>query len=162
MFSSSSSECHALCHPKCSPCLPSTCGMSSDCSLHLSEGLCRDKISSPGQQLKEAGGHMHLEGWMKQPRSAGKRLHPHCSHGEEEEQMHIPSLALSFTSRLSQASLISLLISVDRNGKRGQGWERKYVILDGTKVSIFDIEPREGVSCDACVSVYDVLDEYCC
>ncbi|XP_041854301.1 citron Rho-interacting kinase isoform X7 [Melanotaenia boesemani] len=90
-------ECHALCHPKCSACLPSTCGMSSDCSLHLSEGLCRDKGSSPAQQLKEAGGHMHLEGWMKQP----------------------------------------------RNGKRGQGWERKYVVLDGTKVSIYDIEPRE-------------------
>ncbi|XP_053727536.1 citron Rho-interacting kinase isoform X3 [Synchiropus splendidus] len=87
-------ECHALCHPKCSPCLPSTCGMSSDCSLHLSEGLCRDKGS---QQLKEAGGHMHLEGWMKLP----------------------------------------------RNGKRGQGWERKYVVLDGTKVSIYEIEPRE-------------------
>ncbi|KAG7222141.1 hypothetical protein INR49_016713, partial [Caranx melampygus] len=90
-------ECHALCHPKCSPCLPATCGMSSDCSLHLSEGLCRDKGNSPGQQLKEAGGHMHLEGWMKQP----------------------------------------------RNGKRGQGWERKYVVLDGTKVSIYEIEPRE-------------------
>ncbi|XP_027134022.1 citron Rho-interacting kinase isoform X6 [Larimichthys crocea] len=90
-------ECHALCHPKCSPCLPATCGMSSDCSLHLSEGLCRDKGSSPGQQLKEASGHMHLEGWMKQP----------------------------------------------RNGKRGQGWERKYMVLDGTKVSIYEIEPRE-------------------
>lgn len=69
-ISSFSSECHALCHPKCSPCLPATCGMSSDCSLHLSEGLCRDKGSSPGQQLKEASGHMHLEGWMKQPRLA--------------------------------------------------------------------------------------------
>ncbi|KAM3867824.1 citron Rho-interacting kinase [Diretmus argenteus] len=90
-------ECHALCHPKCSPCLPATCGLSSDCALHLSEGLCRDKGSSPGQQLKEASGHMHLEGWMKQP----------------------------------------------RNGKRGQGWERKYVVLDGTKVSIYEIEPRE-------------------
>ncbi|XP_034452568.1 citron Rho-interacting kinase isoform X3 [Hippoglossus hippoglossus] len=90
-------ECHALCHPKCSPCLPATCGMSSDCSLHLSDGLCRDKGSAPGQQLKEAGGHMHLEGWMKLP----------------------------------------------RNGKRGQGWERKYVVLDGTKVSIYEIEPRE-------------------
>ncbi|KAM7018019.1 citron Rho-interacting kinase isoform 2-T2 [Tautogolabrus adspersus] len=90
-------ECHALCHPKCSPCLPATCGMSSDCSLHLSDGLCRDKGSSSAQQLKEAGGHMHLEGWMKQP----------------------------------------------RNGKRGQGWERKYVVLDGTKVSIYEIEPRE-------------------
>ncbi|XP_029916742.1 citron Rho-interacting kinase isoform X3 [Myripristis murdjan] len=90
-------ECHALCHPKCSPCLPATCGLSSDCALHLSEALCRDKGNSPGQQLKEASGHMHLEGWMKQP----------------------------------------------RNGKRGQGWERKYVVLDGTKVSIYEIEPRE-------------------
>ncbi|KAA8578928.1 hypothetical protein FQN60_017521 [Etheostoma spectabile] len=90
-------ECHALCHPKCSPSLPATCGMSSDCSLHLSEGLCRDKGSSQGQQLKEASGHMHLEGWMKQP----------------------------------------------RNGKRGQGWERKYMVLDGTKVSIYETEPRE-------------------
>ncbi|XP_019740713.1 citron Rho-interacting kinase isoform X1 [Hippocampus comes] len=90
-------ECHALCHPKCSPCLPATCGMSSDCSLHLSEGSCREKGNSSGQQLKDASGHMHLEGWMKQP----------------------------------------------RNGKRGQGWERKYVVLDGTKVSIFESEPRE-------------------
>uniref|UniRef100_A0A3B3E0A0 Citron rho-interacting serine/threonine kinase b n=1 Tax=Oryzias melastigma TaxID=30732 RepID=A0A3B3E0A0_ORYME len=107
-------ECHALCHPKCSPCLPATCGMSSDCSLHLSEGLCRDKGSSPAQQLKETGGHMHLEGWMKQP----------------------------------------------RNGKRGQGWERKYVVLDGTKLSIFDIEPREGTPLeefDLCLSDGEVL-----
>ena len=34
-----------------------------------------------------------------------------------------------------------------RNGKRGQGWERKYVVLDGTKVSVFEIEPREGILC---------------
>uniref|UniRef100_A0A3Q3X2J0 Uncharacterized protein n=1 Tax=Mola mola TaxID=94237 RepID=A0A3Q3X2J0_MOLML len=106
-------ECHALCHPKCSPCLPATCGMSSDCSLHLSK-MCRDKGSSPGQQLKDAGGHMHLEGWMKQP----------------------------------------------RNGKRGQGWERKYMVLDGTKVSIYDIEPREGgplEELDLCLSEGEVV-----
>uniref|UniRef100_A0A8C9Z4B5 Citron rho-interacting serine/threonine kinase n=1 Tax=Sander lucioperca TaxID=283035 RepID=A0A8C9Z4B5_SANLU len=108
-------ECHALCHPKCSPSLPATCGMSSDCSLHLSEGLCRDKGSSQGQQLKEASGHMHLEGWMKQP----------------------------------------------RNGKRGQGWERKYMVLDGTKVSIYEIEPREGLKpleeFDLCMSDGEVV-----
>ncbi|XP_023197944.1 citron Rho-interacting kinase-like isoform X1 [Xiphophorus maculatus] len=109
-------ECHALCHPKCSACLPATCGMSSDCSLHLSEGLCRDKGSSQGQQIKEAGGHMHLEGWMKQP----------------------------------------------RNGKRGQGWERKYVVLDGTKVSIYEIEPREDSvkpleEFDLCLSEGEVM-----
>lgn len=34
---------------------------------------------------------------------------------------------------------------LNRNGKRGQqGWERKYVVLDGTKVSIYETEPREG------------------
>lgn len=61
-------ECHALCHPKCSRCLPATCGMPGDCALHMAEGLCRDKGSSPGLQLKEASGHVRLEGWMKQPR----------------------------------------------------------------------------------------------
>ncbi|XP_016339994.1 citron Rho-interacting kinase-like, partial [Sinocyclocheilus anshuiensis] len=41
-------ECRTLCHPKCSPCLPATCGLP----------------------VKEASGHMRLEGWMKQPRCA--------------------------------------------------------------------------------------------
>ncbi|KAI1882468.1 hypothetical protein AGOR_G00251070 [Albula goreensis] len=90
-------ECHALCHPKCSPCLPATCGLPAEYSL--GEGPFRDKTSSsPATQNKEASGHIRLEGWMKQP----------------------------------------------RNGKRGQqGWERKYVVLDGTKVSLYDTEPRE-------------------
>nr|XP_023696599.1 citron Rho-interacting kinase-like isoform X8 [Paramormyrops kingsleyae] len=91
-------ECRALCHPKCSPCLPATCGPPAEHAAHLlSEGLCRDKAGSPGQQAKEAGGHVRLEGWMKQP----------------------------------------------RNGKRGPVWERKYVVLDGTKVLVYEIEPRE-------------------
>ncbi|XP_064210250.1 citron rho-interacting kinase isoform X2 [Anguilla rostrata] len=90
-------ECRALCHPKCSPCLPATCGLPAELALHFSEALCRDKANSPGLQVKEASGHVRLEGWMKQP----------------------------------------------RNGKRGQGWERKYVVLDGTKVSIYETEPRE-------------------
>lgn len=59
--------------------------------------------------------------------------------------------------------VVTWVLSVGRNGKRGQGWERKYVVLDGTKVSIYDIEPREGVSPNARVSVYEVLAEcYCC
>ncbi|CAN9512415.1 unnamed protein product [Ophioblennius macclurei] len=91
-------ECHTLCHPKCSPCLPATCGLPAEYATHFSEALCREKANSPALQVKEASGHVRLEGWMKQP----------------------------------------------RNGKRGQqGWERKYVVLDGTKVSVFDTEPRE-------------------
>uniref|UniRef100_A0AAR2L122 Citron Rho-interacting kinase n=1 Tax=Pygocentrus nattereri TaxID=42514 RepID=A0AAR2L122_PYGNA len=92
-------ECHTLCHPKCSPCLPATCGLPPEYATHFSEALCRDKANSPALQVKEASGHVRLEGWMKQP----------------------------------------------RNGKRGQqGWESKYVVLDGTKVSIYESEPREG------------------
>ncbi|KAM4583042.1 citron rho-interacting kinase [Fundulus diaphanus] len=91
-------ECHTLCHPKCSPCLPATCGLPAEYATHFSEALCREKANSPALQMKEATGHVRLEGWMKQP----------------------------------------------RNGKRGQqGWERKYVILDGTKLSIYDTEPTE-------------------
>ncbi|XP_068576347.1 citron rho-interacting kinase isoform X2 [Cebidichthys violaceus] len=91
-------ECNTLCHPKCSPCLPATCGLPAEYATHFSEALCREKANSPALQVKEASGHVRLEGWMKQP----------------------------------------------RNGKRGQqGWERKYVVLDGTKVSIYDTEPRE-------------------
>ncbi|XP_023140109.2 citron rho-interacting kinase isoform X8 [Amphiprion ocellaris] len=91
-------KCHTLCHPKCSPCLPATCGLPAEYATHFSEALCREKANSPALQVKEASGHVRLEGWMKQP----------------------------------------------RNGKRGQqGWERKYVVLDGTKVSIYDTEPRE-------------------
>ncbi|XP_076867854.1 LOW QUALITY PROTEIN: citron Rho-interacting kinase [Brachyhypopomus gauderio] len=91
-------ECHTLCHPKCSPCLPATCGLPPEYATHFSEALCRDKANSPALQVKEAAGHVRLEGWMKQP----------------------------------------------RNAKRGQqGWESKYVVLDGTKVSIYESEPRE-------------------
>ncbi|XP_034022965.1 LOW QUALITY PROTEIN: citron Rho-interacting kinase [Thalassophryne amazonica] len=91
-------ECHTLCHPKCSPCLPATCGLPAEYATHFSEALCREKANSPALQVKEASGHVRLEGWMKQP----------------------------------------------RNGKRGQqGWERKYVVLDGTRVSIYDTEPSE-------------------
>ncbi|XP_059405353.1 citron rho-interacting kinase isoform X6 [Carassius carassius] len=91
-------ECRTLCHPKCSPCLPATCGLPAEYATHFTEALCRDKASSPAPPLKEASGHMRLEGWMKQP----------------------------------------------RNGKRGQqGWERKYVVLDGTKLSIYESEPTE-------------------
>ncbi|XP_059404900.1 citron Rho-interacting kinase-like isoform X4 [Carassius carassius] len=91
-------ECRTLCHPKCSPCLPATCGLPAEYTTHFSEALCRDRSSSPAQQVKEASGHMRLEGWMKQP----------------------------------------------RNSKRGQqGWERKYVVLDGTKLSIYESEPSE-------------------
>ncbi|KAM6423572.1 citron Rho-interacting kinase isoform 6-T6 [Liasis olivaceus] len=92
-------ECQMMCHPKCSACLPATCGLPAEYATHFSEAFCRDKLNSPGLQLKEPGSGLRLEGWMKVP----------------------------------------------RNNKRGQqGWDRKYVVLEGTKVLVYDTETREA------------------
>ncbi|NWT03517.1 CTRO kinase, partial [Mionectes macconnelli] len=92
-------ECQVMCHPKCSTCLPATCGLPGEYAMHFSEAFCRDKMNSPGLQLKEPSSSLRLEGWMKVP----------------------------------------------RNNKRGQqGWDRKYIVLEGTKVLIYDAEAREA------------------
>uniref|UniRef100_A0A8C6JWN8 Citron Rho-interacting kinase n=1 Tax=Melopsittacus undulatus TaxID=13146 RepID=A0A8C6JWN8_MELUD len=92
-------ECQVMCHPKCSTCLPATCGLPAEYAMHFSEAFCRDKMNSPGLQLKEPSSSLRLEGWMKVP----------------------------------------------RNNKRGQqGWDRKYIVLEGTKVLIYDAEAREA------------------
>lgn len=62
------SECQVMCHPKCSTCLPATCGLPAEYATHFSEAFCRDKMNSPGLQLKEPGSSLRLEGWMKVPR----------------------------------------------------------------------------------------------
>ncbi|XP_055016944.1 citron Rho-interacting kinase-like [Boleophthalmus pectinirostris] len=69
-------ECRLLCHPKCSPCAPSTCGLPAELATHFSESLCRDKNNSPAPPLNEASGHVRLEGWMKQPRSVSHAPRP--------------------------------------------------------------------------------------
>ncbi|EDM13858.1 citron, isoform CRA_b [Rattus norvegicus] len=92
-------ECQVMCHPKCSTCLPATCGLPAEYATHFTEAFCRDKVSSPGLQSKEPSSSLHLEGWMKVP----------------------------------------------RNNKRGQqGWDRKYIVLEGSKVLIYDNEAREA------------------
>ncbi|XP_053325723.1 citron Rho-interacting kinase isoform X2 [Spea bombifrons] len=92
-------ECQVMCHPKCSSCLPATCGLPAEYATHFTEAFCREKMNSPGMQLKEPSGSVRLEGWMKIP----------------------------------------------RNNKRGQqGWDRKYVVLEGSKILIFDSELKEG------------------
>ncbi|KAJ7423718.1 Citron Rho-interacting kinase [Willisornis vidua] len=81
-----------------SKCL-ATCGLPAEYATHFSEAFCRDKMNSPGLQLKEPSSTLRLEGWMKVP----------------------------------------------RNNKRGQqGWDRKYIVLEGTKVLIYDAEAREA------------------
>ncbi|XP_033255874.1 citron Rho-interacting kinase isoform X5 [Orcinus orca] len=92
-------ECQVMCHPKCSTCLPATCGLPAEYATHFTEAFCRDKMNSPGLQTKEPSSGLHLEGWMKVP----------------------------------------------RNNKRGQqGWDRKYIVLEGSKVLIYDSEAREA------------------
>ncbi|XP_043925695.1 citron Rho-interacting kinase [Protopterus annectens] len=92
-------ECQVMCHPKCSSCSPATCGLPAEYATHFSEAFCREKVSSPGLQIKEPSSSVRLEGWMKLP----------------------------------------------RNNKRGQqGWERKYIVLEGSKLSVFDSDSREA------------------
>lgn len=53
---------------------------------------------------------------------------------------------------VSVSLCVSLVLSVSdslclRNNKRGQqGWDRKYIVLEGSKVLIYDNEAREGTS----------------
>ncbi|XP_075424502.1 citron Rho-interacting kinase isoform X6 [Ascaphus truei] len=92
-------ECQVMCHPKCSTCLPATCGLPAEYATHFTEAFCREKMNSPGMPLKDASGLVRLEGWMKIP----------------------------------------------RNNKRGQqGWDRKYIVLEGSKLLVFDSELKEG------------------
>ncbi|XP_038648042.1 citron Rho-interacting kinase isoform X4 [Scyliorhinus canicula] len=92
-------ECQVMCHPKCSSCLPATCGLPVEYATHFTKAFCRDKMNSPGLQLKDPAAGMHLESWMKVP----------------------------------------------RNGKRGQqGWERKYIILEGSKVLLYENDSIDG------------------
>lgn len=49
-------------------------------------------------------------------------------------------ISLTYLERLQNVCLLPDC----RNGKRGQGWERKYVVLEGNKVLTYETEPREG------------------
>ncbi|XP_055511208.1 citron Rho-interacting kinase isoform X2 [Leucoraja erinacea] len=92
-------ECQVICHPKCSSCLPATCGLPAEYATHFTKAFCRDKMNSPGLQLKDPTSNVRLEGWMKVP----------------------------------------------RNGKRGQqGWERKYIVLEGSKVLLYENDSIDG------------------
>uniref|UniRef100_UPI00398F48EE citron Rho-interacting kinase-like isoform X2 n=1 Tax=Pristiophorus japonicus TaxID=55135 RepID=UPI00398F48EE len=92
-------ECQVMCHPKCSSCLPATCGLPAEYATHFTKAFCRDKMNSPGLQLKDPAANVRLEGWMKVP----------------------------------------------RNGKRGQqGWERKYIVLEGSKVLLYENDSIDG------------------
>lgn len=106
--------------------------MPTEYALHLSEALCRERGNTSA--MKDAGVHMRLEGWMKQLRYIP--LH------RSRNSIHI-SCVEDTTCHFRCAVMDSF--SFCRNGKRGQGWERKYVVLDAYKVITYEAEPRDGL-----------------
>lgn len=76
-------ECQVMCHPKCSTCLPATCGLPAEYATHFTEAFCRDKMNSPGLQTKEPSSSLHLEGWMKVPRYHGRVARAGAGAGDE-------------------------------------------------------------------------------
>lgn len=88
-------ECQLMCHPKCSTCLPATCGLPAEYATHFTEAFCRDKMNSPGLQSKEPSSSLHLEGWMKVPRYHCRVAWAQAGAGPEGPQL----LPLSVSSR---------------------------------------------------------------
>ncbi|XP_077995775.1 citron Rho-interacting kinase-like [Glandiceps talaboti] len=84
-------ECHQVCHPKCAPLLPHTCGLPSQLMEHFSDAITHS-ISPAMSNDSTEDSLVALEGWMKVPR-AGK-----------------------------------------------QGWDKKWVTLEGTKVCTYEKE----------------------
>lgn len=80
-------ECQVMCHPKCSTCLPATCGLPAEYAMHFTEAFCRDKMNSPGLQTKEPSSSLHLEGWMKVPRYHCRVARAGAGTGEEWQNM---------------------------------------------------------------------------
>lgn len=134
-------ECQVMCHPKCSTCLPATCGLPAEYATHFTEAFCRDKMNSPGLQSKEPGSSLHLEGWMKVPRclQGGPCSGRGWRDGHSQVSLREPS------HLLLRSDIFLFHLSFPRNNKRGQqGWDRKYIVLEGSKVLIYDNEAREG------------------
>lgn len=80
-------ECQVMCHPKCSTCLPATCGLPAEYATHFTEAFCRDKMNSPGLQTKEPSSGLHLEGWMKVPRYCCKAVRAGVGSGEGRQDV---------------------------------------------------------------------------
>lgn len=146
-----------MCHPKCSTCLPATCGLPAEYATHFTEAFCRDKMNSPGLQAKEPSSSLHLEGWMKVPRYHCRAAGPGgCWLGRPQAPSSLDVFRgvslLGFSPRHPcfqpgswEFTRVSFPSLSPRNNKRGQqGWDRKYIVLEGSKVLIYDNEAREG------------------
>lgn len=61
-------ECSVVCHPKCAPSLPATCGLPTDYAIHFSSILDQAKSIST-TRLSTAELRLQMKGWLKVPRS---------------------------------------------------------------------------------------------
>uniref|UniRef100_A0A8C4QQ41 non-specific serine/threonine protein kinase n=1 Tax=Eptatretus burgeri TaxID=7764 RepID=A0A8C4QQ41_EPTBU len=53
--------CQVMSHPKCSQCLPATCGLPAEYASHFADVLCRERLNSPG--LHPSHGRQSALGW---------------------------------------------------------------------------------------------------
>ncbi|XP_033627740.1 citron Rho-interacting kinase-like [Asterias rubens] len=90
-------ECHQVCHPKCAPSMPHTCGLPSQYVQHFSHAM-HSKTASPTVGCPVTGDSeaIALQSWMKIPR-VGK-----------------------------------------------SGWDKKWVVLEGTKLCVYEKENTNG------------------
>ena len=60
-------------------------------------------------------------------------------------------------TRFFQVQTVLSHVCLPRNNKRGQqGWDRKYIVLEGSKVLIYDNEAREGKLMSRGISLHAV------
>ena len=61
-------ECHQVCHPKCAPSLPHTCGLPSQYVQHFSHAMHCKSASPKVGPVKGDNETVTLQSWMKIPR----------------------------------------------------------------------------------------------
>ena len=60
-------ECEVVCHPKCAPLLPATCGIPTEYVRHFADTMSRAKAVST-MKLSVADLRLEMKGWMKAPK----------------------------------------------------------------------------------------------
>ena len=64
------SECAIICHTKCAPSLPNTCGLPSKLASHFNNSTKENRVSSAERDsaFDSASGDVRMSGWLKIPR----------------------------------------------------------------------------------------------
>lgn len=67
------SECNIVCHPKCTPDLPASCGLPTEYAKHFTDMMSRARAAND-TKVSVANLKLKMDGWMKMPKYAD-----HCS-----------------------------------------------------------------------------------